>query len=52
VISLIPSTLLCAGQRKVPARLVGHVPWVNLSRNNQTYLSPKLNSFGDRARVL
>jgi hypothetical protein len=33
---------------EVPTKLVGNVPWVNLSQNNQTYLSPKLNSYGDK----
>jgi hypothetical protein len=34
--------------RAFPARLVGNVPCVNLSRNNQTYLSPNLNIYGDK----
>jgi hypothetical protein len=34
--------------REVPAKLVRNVPWVSLSRNNQTYLSPKLKSFRDK----
>jgi hypothetical protein len=32
---------------EVPAKFVWNVPWVNLSQNNQTYLSPKLKSFRD-----
>jgi hypothetical protein len=34
--------------QEVPAILVWNVPWVNLSRNNQTYLSLKLNSYRDK----
>jgi hypothetical protein len=34
--------------REVPARLVGNVPWVKSSRNNETYLRPMLNSYGDK----
>jgi hypothetical protein len=29
-------------------RLVGNVPWVNLSPNNQTYLSQMLDSCADK----
>jgi hypothetical protein len=34
--------------REVPAKLVGNAPWVNLSGKNQTYTSPKLNSYRDK----
>jgi hypothetical protein len=34
--------------QEFPAELVGNVHWVNLSQNNQTYLSPKLNTFRDK----
>jgi hypothetical protein len=37
---------------EVPTKLVGNVPWVNLSRNNQTYPSPKLNSYGDKDKKI
>jgi hypothetical protein len=36
--------------REVPAKLVDDVNWVNLSRNNQTYRSPKLKSNGDKGK--
>jgi hypothetical protein len=36
--------------REVPTKPVGNVPCVNLSQNNQTYLSPKLNSYGDEGK--
>jgi hypothetical protein len=34
--------------QEVRTKLVGNVPWANLSQNDQTYPSLKLNSYGDK----
>jgi hypothetical protein len=36
--------------QEVPAKLVGNVSWVSLGQKNQTYPSPKLNSYGDKGK--
>jgi hypothetical protein len=34
--------------QEVPAKLLGNVPWINLSQNNQTYPCLKFDTYGNK----